>query len=201
MNSHFGIQICVIGPERSGKSTFIASELQIGSISSNTLFRSEKNYHFQNFDITCSWIDIPGNSFYSNMCSNITAVASCVLCVIDLDDIKSLQHAKKWIEQRKSNIPWFLLGNKKTKNNALPKQMIDDFVEQYKLNYFEICALNCNEVNDFISNHALPMIFKDINEVVDPVRIMGKQILIGQNLVQDKTYQSALLSIRDMKEI
>ena len=67
--------------------------------------------------------------------------------------------------------------------------------------FVEICALNCNEVNDFISNHVLPTIFKDINEVVDPVRIMGKQILIGQNLVQDKTYQSALLSIRDMKEI
>ena len=45
---------------------------------------------------------------------------------------------QKFVEQRKENIPWFLVGNRKQNEAGLPQQMIDEFVEKNNLEYQEV---------------------------------------------------------------
>jgi len=200
MNFDFGVQVCLVGAENAGKSSFLAAELGGGTVPKG-LYRCDRQYQLpiENLiaQVTCTWLDVPGSPFYVNALPQATCGASIVLLFCDLTNRNAFEELQPFVEVHKQqDTPWILIGSKADLKPAFPLREFQEFAKKHSLAFHAISTFDRKQVHSFVSKNLLPKIFEEVQDIQDPVRLIGRQILVGQNLINNEQYQKSLLNMR-----
>lgn len=139
--------LAIYGSEASGKTSFSlrmcrqkVSNFYIPSVSDENVVKQ----CIINQKKTLLRMSIPKISDAENLDNIEIIYAECYLVFFDITSTKSFEFAKKFIQKKLSNVkePIFLVANKcDLKTRPVKVEVIKKFVEDYKLNYFEISTL------------------------------------------------------------
>ena len=95
-------------------------------------------------------------------------------------------HGTKSYTLRDRSIPMHEVEAFTKNNDLIYHEVLKIHLIHFCFNKHEVCALTGTEVQGMVGNVLIPAIFEDFNQFVDPVRILGKQILIGSALIENE---------------
>ena len=113
--------------------------------------------------------DACGQEAYRSLIKNYYKGASLIILVYSINDIKSFNKLKEWINNIREineNVKIFLIGNKidKEEQRKITKEMGEKFYQNNKLNsFFEASAKTGYNIND-IFIQAVKILYDDIKD-------------------------------------
>ncbi len=132
---------------------------------------SNKQFRYEDLDITFVLWDIAGQSKFQKMRNYFYGGADGIVLVFDLTDPESFDNIPKWYEDISNNISGelygIILGNK---NDLLDERKISSnkaqiLAKKLNLNYFETSALTGENINESFSKMAEALYKPSIGEI------------------------------------
>ena len=182
-------KIIIIGESGVGKSSLalkvsknIFYENYVPTIGFETLslyFRLNEKY------IKMEIWDACGQEAYRSLIKNYYKGASLIILVYSINDMKSFNKLKEWINNIREineNVKIFLIGNKidKEEQRKITKEMGEKFYQNNKLNsFFEASAKTGYNIND-IFIQAVKILYDDIKDDEFKLKAMDDYIIIEE---------------------
>ena len=153
------LKIITLGEATVGKTSIIRryihnifEENNLSTIGLNFSFKQVKLKSGKNINIKL--IDTAGQEKYRSLAKSYFKNVDIVLFVFALDDQNSFDNMINWINlfnenhNGKEGIPRYLIGNKADKEKKVQKDMIDQFINQNKIKYYETSAKNNTGIDE-----------------------------------------------------
>jgi small GTP-binding protein len=144
------IRLILVGDSGVGKSSIMFSYCE-ENFSDNFISTIGVDFRVKNAEIDNRTIklyiwDTAGQERFRCISKSYFRNANVILLTFDLTNIYSFYNLEKWMDDievySEYNPTVLLVGNKCENYRAIPKSKIEDFVNKYSLEYFEVSAKN-----------------------------------------------------------